>query len=138
MKWILAHVVMVVIIIVLLIMAFIVSNQPCSSVRIIDASLKVRTVPNRLMLGLNADTDALKFGAISPGMAATRKVTVQHPEPAAVAVLMKGELAPWTTISPSQFEVQRGEVQEVLFDVQVPPWTAVGNYTGKAVFCIKE
>lgn len=138
MRWTLARIVMVVVIAIVLIVAFIVYNQPCSSVRIIDASIKVRTVPNRLMLGLNADTDALKFGAISPGMVATRKVNVQHPEPATVSITMAGELSPWTAISPPTFELGAGEIQEVIFDVEVPIWAAVGNYSGKAVFCISE
>jgi hypothetical protein len=119
-------------------LGYLVYNQPCSSVERIAASIKVRTPLNRLMLGFNTDKDALRFGIISPGMVATRKVTVQHPEPATVSIMMEGQLRPWAVISPSLFELSVGETQEVVFDVEVPLWTPVGNYTGEAVFCIKE
>lgn len=123
-------------------LAFLVYDPPCSSVKRIAAALKVRTPPQRSMLGFNTDTDALKFGIVSPGMAASRKVTVQQREKATVSIMMEGQLGSWTSISPSVFEVGAGtgvgESQEVIFDVEVPLWTPVGNYTGEAVFCIKE
>ena len=110
----------------------------CSSVQTIDASIKVKIIPGRGMLGLNADTDSLKFGVVSPGMIATRKVTVQHPRKAMASIAMKGQLSSWTAVSPSVVELEAGETKEVLFEVAVPAEALVGNYTGEAVFCIKE
>ncbi len=113
-------------------------NPPCTSVKIIDAFLKVKIIPGRGMIGLNADTDALRFGVVSPGISSSRPVKVQHPTAAEVIVTMKGDLAHWTSISPAQFNLTVGETKEVYFEVAPPFYAAPGEYTGQAVFCIKE
>ncbi len=111
---------------------------PCTRVEKMDAHLKVKIVSGRAMLGLNADTDSLNFGVVSPGIAAMRKINVQHSNAASVIVRMDGELGPWTNISPAEFNLSAGETKEVAFEIMVPLYALQGNYTGKAAVCIKE
>ncbi len=129
---------------VLIIVAVLLTNlyflfaSSCTAVEEIEATLTVKRIPDRVMLGLNADTDGLHFGVISPGIAAMRKVTIQHSDDAAVEVRMEGELASWTSISPAEFNLSAGETGEVAFEVNVPNYALPGNYSGTAVFCIRE
>lgn len=124
--------------IVILLNLFFLSRSSCTTVEKIEATLTVKIIPERNMLGLNADTDTLKFGVISPGIAAMRKLNVQHSQAAAVQVMMDGELGPWTSISPADFNLSAGETKEVALEVSVPLYALQGNYTGTAVVCIKE
>ncbi len=112
--------------------------QPCDALNVIDASIRVRIIPNRNYLGFTADADSLKFGGVSPGVTSQRKVTVQYPRDTVVNVTMLGPLQSWTGITPHGFILPSGQSQEVIFEVSVPPWAQPGNYTGKAVFCFKE
>ena len=128
----------IIVAVVLLLNLFFLSTSSCTTLQKIDATLIVKIIPERNMLGLNADTDALKFGVISPGIAAMRKLNVQHSNAASVKVKMDGELGPWTSISPSEFNLSAGETKEVALEVSVPLYALQGNYTGTAVVCIKE
>lgn len=114
------------------------SSTGCIPVKQLDASLKVKVLPTRGMLGLNADTDSLKFGVVSPGLIAERKVLFQHSRPAKVTVAMEGDLAGWTSVIPAEFSSAPQETKEVRFEVQVPLDAGPGDYTGRAVFCVKE
>lgn len=117
---------------------FFLPRSSCTALQKIDATMTVKIISARAMLGLNADTDALKFGVVSPGITAMRKVKVQHPDDALVRVAMEGELARWTSISPAEFNLSAGETTEVALEVSVPNYALPGNYSGTAVFCIKE
>lgn len=128
----------VIVVVVLLANLFFLSGSSCTTLEKIDATLTVKIIPERNMLGLNTDTDALKFGVVSPGIAAMRKVNVQHSRDASVRARMDGELGRWTSISLSEFELSAGETKEVAFEVNVPTYALPGNYSGTAVFCIKE
>ena len=110
----------------------------CDTIEEIDASLTVKVLPERLLLGFNADKNNLKFGSVSPGIAAKRKVYAQYSKDVAVQVFMKGDLAPWTVIEPSLFNLSGKEIKEVFFEVLVPLNAAEGDYTGKAMFCFTE
>lgn len=128
----------VIVVIVVLINFFFLFHSSCTTLKKIDATLKVKIIPERNMLGLNADTDALKFGVISPGIAAMRKINVQHSKAVLVQVRMDGELGLWTSISPAEFNLSAGETKEVALEVNVPLYALQGNYTGTAVICIQE
>ncbi len=114
------------------------SLYSCTTLEKIEASLTVKIIPGLALLGLNADTDSLMFGAVSPGISAMRKIEIQHSKDAKVKVLMEGELASWTTISPAEFNISPGEIKEVAFEVNVPGYALPGNYSGAAVLCIRE
>ena len=128
----------VVVAVVLFANLFVLSRNSCTTVKKIEATLTVKIIPEHVMLGLNADTDNLHFGVVSPGIAAMRKVKIQHSEKALVSARMEGELASWTSISPAEFKVLAGETHEVAFEVDVPRYALPGNYSGTVIFCIKE
>lgn len=128
----------VIVTVMLLIDLFFLSFYSCTKIEKVEATLTVKIIPGKSMLGLNADTDALKFGVISPGIAAMRRLNVQHSEAASVQVRMQGELASWTSISPAYFNLSAGETKEVALEVGVPRYALPGNYTGIAVICIQE
>ena len=114
-------------------------GSDCTTVDTIDASLTVYTPPGGLaMIGFNTDKDSLKFGVVSPGVTPLRKVNAQYSRDAQVSIIMTGQLAPWTQIEPSEFDLLANQSQEVQFRVYVPSSAAEGNYTGKALFCFKE
>jgi len=112
--------------------------SPCDHMETVNASIKVKIIPGRGMLGLNTNTDHLNFGVVSPGIMATRYVRFQHSRNASVTVTMGRDLDVWTEIRPSSFNSTAGNITEVYFDVAVPPGAPVGEYFGKAFFCIKE
>ncbi len=131
---------LIVVIIVLLVP--LIKNWPtsCTEVKEVPAMVKVKVIPKRNMMGLNTDTDALKFGVLSPGMGAKRSVRIQHGREAEVLATMQGELEGWTLVDPANFtlDAEQGAVRQVYFEVIVPLDAAPGNYTGTAVFCLKE
>ena len=132
--------VIVLIVIIIAMLGLMWYNWPdeCDVLQTINASITVKDIGSRALIGLNADRDALKFGSVSPFTLATRKVIIQHPENARVFVVMAGQLQSWTTVTPSNFTVQKDEIKEVQFDVNVPEEALDGNYTGVVVFCFKE
>lgn len=130
--------IMLFLVVLVLVNLYLFSLASCTSVERIGGSLTVKIVPGRTMLGLNADTDSLAWGVVSPGITAQRKVTVRRSRDAQVKVWMEGELSSWASVSPSNFTLFAGESKEVSFDVTVPAYALPGNYTATAVFCIKE
>ncbi len=110
----------------------------CTSREIIDSSVTVQAVSGRIYYGLNADRDALKFGAVSPGTEVRRSIIAQYSKDAMVTVRMLGNIAPWAIIEPRQFYLPAQAQQEVHFTLLVPGWAKNGNYTGKAEFCFVE
>lgn len=136
---ILALVIAAIAVIVSLLISITLFQSPgCIPVKRLDASIKVKVLTNLGMIGLNADTDSLKFGVVSPGISAQRYVLFQHSKPAKVVVTMNGDLEAWTGITPAEFTITPEETKEVHFDVNVPVTAAPGNYTGTAVFCLRE
>lgn len=113
-------------------------SSKCDVLQIINASITVKDIGSRSMIGLNADKDALKFGVVSPYTISLRKVEVQNAKATKVTVVMAGDLASWTTIDPSEFTLPEKKMQEVSFSVNVPEHAPDGNYTGTAVFCFRE
>ena len=110
----------------------------CTSREIINSSVTVRAVSGKIYYGLNADRDALKFGAVSPGTEVRRSILAQYSKDAQVTVRMLDDLAPWTIIEPRQFYLPTQTQQQVYFTLLVPGWAKDGNYTGKAEFCFTE
>ncbi len=112
----------------------------CTTVNTIDASLTVH-VPlsgGRGIIGFNTDQDSLKFGAVSPGLIPQRNVNVQYSRNAHVSIAMTGQLALWTQIEPSEFDLVANQSTKVQFFAHVPSSATGGDYTGKAVFCFQE
>ena len=52
-------------------------DYPCSKVNSVDTSISVITT-NRVVIGLNTDTDSLKFGKVSAGASVKRSIEVNY------------------------------------------------------------
>jgi len=113
-------------------------KNSCLDQEQITASLKVKQINGKTMIGLNTDTDSLQFGVVSSGVAAKRSIVVRHSEPAEVRVTMDGQLHSWTSISPASFSLSSNQSVEVFFEAKVPLYTVDGTYTGTATFCFKN
>lgn len=113
-------------------------NWPrCSEMREIPASVEVRTVPGRALLGFNTDTDGLKFGAVSQNAEVIRSVTVHYPFDAEVRLVAEGALASWLSL-PETLELAAQVPQDVQFRLLVPPGTSDGNYTSTVRLCFQK
>jgi hypothetical protein len=119
---------------------FLIFSNPkkCDSTDSVEASIIIKEIGGRTMIGLNADTDSLKFGVVSPGIIARRSIFSEYSNSAQVIVTMQGDLNPWTTIDREQFHIDAGGREQVYFNVKVPLGTPDGNYTGRANFCFKD
>ena len=116
---------------------FIYDGPNCTSTQSIDTSISVLEGPRRIV-GLNADTDSLKFGTTSPQTVARRSVYVSNEKNARVTVTTEGDFSTWMNITPQEFDLIANEDKEVKFTVRVPDYTENGNYSGKVSFCFKE
>ncbi|MDP3733809.1 MAG: hypothetical protein Q8R37_01140 [Nanoarchaeota archaeon] len=129
--------IMFVIVIILILNFFLLYTGPrCSSIQSVNSSISVREGERRI-IGLNADTDSLKFGTVSPQTVARRSVYITNDRDASVTVFMEGDFAPWVNITPQEFRLKSGQNQEVQFAVRVPDYPENGDYTGNVIFCFK-
>ncbi len=110
----------------------------CDAADGIDASVRVKTIESKSLLGFNVDKDALKFGVVSPGAWVKRSINVHYKHEADVKVFMEGDLAPWVEIDSSRFSLTPNQTQQVFFELNVPLDAADGNYTGRVRFCFKK
>lgn len=116
---------------------FLYSGPQCSSIQSVNSSISVRE-GNRRIVGLNADTDSLKFGTVSPQTVARRSVYVTNNKDAKVTVFMEGNFASWVNITPNVFKIKANTNQEVAFAVRVPDYPENGDYAGNVIFCFKS
>lgn len=113
----------------------------CDKIEIIDTSVTVKDIGSRSLLGMNADTDSLAFGVVSPGTEVIRSINVQDSDDVLVTVAataISGEFSSWISIDPAQFSLNGGENKMVFFKLIVPGTAADGNYTGEIKFCFRE
>lgn len=109
----------------------------CSTIDTVNASISVQT-GSLLYVGLNADTDSLKFGKVSPGSMARRSIRAQYTQDALVKVLVDGNFASWFGITPVEFYLPATQRKEITFDVNVPENAVAGNYTATVYFCFRD
>lgn len=119
----------------------------CASITLLFYSFysikEIKTIPMDLKVedyvGINTDSDALHFGAISPGGVGTRAVVISnnYKEPLRVKVELYGDFISWVSVE-RDFVLEKGEAKKVAFTVSVPSDAVYGNYTGKAVFVLKK
>ncbi len=95
-------------------------------------------VGQRDIMGLNTDTEALRFGTLRPGVGSSRFVEVSSKKSSWVTVQLKGSLAPWVWISNESFLLNKGNMDKIQFKLDVPNSAENGNYTGTAVFIFRE
>ena len=99
--------------------------------------INTEIIIQRGAFGLNADTNALKFGSLSPGNAATRSIRVYSNQSSWVAIQSKGEAAQWLWVSNESFMINKDKEEEIQFKMQPPPEAPEGNYSGEVVIIFK-
>ncbi len=90
------------------------------------------------VMGLNTDTDALRFGSLKPGTGSSRFVKVVSKESSWVTIQVKGNLASWVWVSNESFFLNKGDMDEIRIKVDVPDSVEDGNYTGKVIFIFRQ
>ena len=105
--------------------AFIMAHQP----EVVEVRMQLNVAD---YTGFNLDTDALYFGAISPGGSGTRDLNMVNDRsgPRKVSVFLEGELAGWVQPSEGSFVIDGGGSKAVTFKVSVPPSAVTGEYSG--------
>ncbi|MBL7056570.1 hypothetical protein ISS07_06670 [Candidatus Woesearchaeota archaeon] len=90
--------------------------------------------------GLNADTDALKFGRIMPGTSAERGIEVENNAsfPLKIVITNSGVFQDWISISDNYFVLDVDDRKKVLFEVTAPDNADFGNYSGKTTILFKK
>ncbi len=84
--------------------------------------------------GIDADSDALHFGAIPPGGYSRRRMDIVPAHDARLVITIEGDAAGMTAPSRNDFLVSEGKQVELEFRTDIPTDAAEGNYTGTAVF----
>ncbi len=111
----------------------------CAEKQVINASITVKDIGERKIIGLNTNTDSLKFGTLSPGLLGRRSLMLTRNSSALVQIYVTGDLKDWITVVPlSPFFLNAGTSQEINFEVNVPDTAPPGDYLGKVILCIKE
>lgn len=127
--------IVVIIILTIKLGSYFITDDRCTKVESVEASVQIKNIDSRTYLGLNTDTDSLKFGSVSSGTTVKRSINVQSSDEALVKVTMAGSLTAWTKISPAEFTLSAKENRMVFFDLNVPELIPEGNYTGQVNFC---
>lgn len=99
--------------------------------------MEVNVAPN---VGLNADTDKLRFGKIMPGTQGERGILITNNASyqLRVGISNYGDISRWLSISDNNFVVQKNEVKELNYTLSVPKGTSYGNYTGYTRIVFKK
>ena len=119
------------------------SLSDCSNIDSVDASVTIET-SSKNAIGINTDTDGLKFGKISPGGQVKRSIFVKYNTSSEVSVLFQNvdsdslAFSSWITIGPKNFNIFSNTSQQVFFTLDVPLNAKSGNYTSKIIFCFSE
>lgn len=114
-----------------------VQRNKCTEIKLIETSLEIERAA-RNIIGINADTDSLKLGKVSPLSGVKRSIMINSSYDAGVEVEVESTFSSWFKIEPQTFFIKKNQVVEVMFDVFVPENASTGNYSGKVKFCFKE
>lgn len=90
--------------------------------------------------GLNADTDAIKFGMIKSGTSGERSILINNSAkyPLRVVIIKSGYIADWVKASENNFILKENESKQINFEVFAPKDSNFGNYTGKVKIIFKK
>ena len=90
--------------------------------------------------GLNADTDALRFGKLMHGTSAQRSVSMGNNAtfPLKVAIFKFGQMKDWVKISENNFVLKINETKSIIFEAYAPENIDFGNYSGKVKIIFKK
>jgi len=93
----------------------------------IDASVIVTSGS----VGLNGDTDSLKFGKISQGGGGTRFVTVNTTQNVSIEIYFSGDIAKFLSVEKNGYSIEKGIFEKVPINIDIPSNTPIGEYSGK-------
>ena len=84
-------------------------------------------------VGLNVDSDAVKFGKVPPGGSGQRTISLKnnHNTPLKVDIRFSGEVRYFVHVSDNYFWLEPQETKEITAVAHVPKDTEFGIYTGK-------
>jgi len=90
--------------------------------------------------GLTADSDAIKFGRIMPGISSERSIFVNNKAayPLRVVILKSGYIKDWVKVSENNFILEGNESRQINFEVFAPNNVNFGNYTGGVKIIFKK
>jgi len=115
-------------------------NISCTKIDSLPTSIIVEKGAKNVV-GLNADTDSLNFGKVSPGSIVKRSVKVSYNKDAVVFVSINStfdNFNDWIKIDSTKFYLVANEDQEVFFSITVPLYAEDKDYFGEVLFCFKE
>jgi hypothetical protein len=81
-------------------------------------------------VGLNGDTDSLKFGKVSVGGGGTRFLNINATETLKVKIYFSGDIAKFLSIEKNEYIIEKGPIEKVPINIDIPKDTQQGNYTG--------
>jgi len=96
------------------------------AVRYVDTSVQI--VPYGV--GINGDTDSLKFGKVPFGGGGERALYLNITQEAVVNITITGDMAKFMSVNKNEFIIQPNKRDEVVFYLDVPEGAVTGNYTG--------
>jgi len=90
-------------------------------------------VENTNMIGVNKDTDHLKFGGIPRGAMGERRINVTNNDekPHKINIKVRGNLSSWISSSDNDFVLQPHSVKEVKIYADIPLDAELGKYEGE-------
>ncbi len=80
-------------------------------------------------IGINADTDAIHFGRVSPGFSAEREFTVSSDKDAVIITELKG--IDYVSLNPSYAQIKAGEKISFKVYLNIPENALVGYHKGE-------
>ena len=91
-------------------------------------------------LGINVDSDSLKFGTIPPGSNGKRKITIINPFNSTIKAEteVQGEIKNWISYKPKNFYLNRNKGQKLEISINIPQNQEFGNYSGTFAVVFKS
>jgi len=81
-------------------------------------------------IGMNGDTDSLKFGKISLGGGGERGLNINSTKKALVKVTISGDMAQFMSVDKNDFIIEPNTADKITFHIDIPENAETGNYTG--------
>ncbi len=97
-----------------------------------EVNVSVTVVAPTKQVGINLDTDALKFSTMPPGRMATKYLNISSEFPAKVIIKTEGEIGNWIETNRS-FIIMPNQTVTIDVKLTVPQNAKLGDYKGKIV-----
>jgi len=81
-------------------------------------------------IGMNGDTDSLKFGKVTSGSGGERALHLNSTQKAVVNVTITGDMARFLSVDKNEFIIESNTNDKILFRLEIPENAEIGNYTG--------